>query len=389
MKLSKLAEQMKPSTTLAITSKAKELKKQGKDVVSLGAGELDFEVPEPIKQATIESINKPGIGKYTDAAGIPELIDAIREKFQNENNITYSPSQIIVCPGAKYSLYLVALTLLDSGDEAIIPSPFWLSYESQVKLCNAAPVFVKTNKFQLDIEEIRKKITKRTKLIYINSPNNPSGAVYSKEQLVELAQLAVENKIHVISDDIYEKIYYGKKPVSVASLENEVPGIKELTIVVNGPSKEFAIPGWRIGYAAGPEEIIKKMSAIQSHTTSNTSTVMQYATLAGLKFARGFIKDKLGELDRRRKYMVTQLNKMSGINCTMPEGAFYTFPNISGTGMKSEEFSKKLLEEAYVAVIPGIAFGDDDCVRLSYATSMDNIIKSMARMNEWLTKLSY
>ena len=387
MRLSKLANQMKPSSTLATTTKANELRKQGKDVIGFGAGEPDFEVDESIRKAAIEAAKMPGIGKYAATAGLPELITSIRKKLLKENNIDYGQNEILVSPGAKYSLYLTALSLLDPGDEAILPIPYWLSYETQVRLCNATPIFVKTRDFQLDIEEIKSKINKRTKVIYVNSPSNPSGAVYDKQDLIDLANLAVENQIYIISDDIYEKIFYDKKPLSVASLEQEIPGIKELTITINGPSKEFAMPGWRVGYAAGPEKIIKKMSAIQSHTTSNTSTVMQHAAIAALKLNNDFVTKMISEFDKRRKYIVDRLNKIPGIKCVMPDGAFYAFPNISKTGMKSEEFSNKLLEQAHVAVVPGKDFGDDNCVRLSYTTSMENIEKGLNMMEGWLEKI--
>lgn len=385
IELSDRVKNLKPSATLEISSKAKKMKAEGIDVISFGAGEPDFEVPDHIKNAAKEYINQKGSGKYGDVSGQNELKQAIADKFENENKINYGPDQIIVNNGAKHTLYNIMQVLIGKGDEVIIPSPYWVSYVAQVQLAEGTPVFAETGKnFKLTADDIEKKLTKKTKAIILNSPNNPTGAVIEREELEKIAELAVKNNIMVISDDIYEKIVYdGIKVTSIASLNDE---IKNLTITVNGLSKSYSMPGWRIGYCAGPLEIIKKISALQGQSTSNVAMPMQHGALAALTGSQEFMKDWISKYENKRKVMVDGINLMKFVSCIKPEGAFYVFAYIGETGMKSMEFSKFLLDNARVAVIPGIEFGNDNYVRLSYATSMENIEEGLRRIKKALEK---
>ncbi|MBI2129833.1 pyridoxal phosphate-dependent aminotransferase [Candidatus Woesearchaeota archaeon] len=383
--LAKRALNIAPSATLAIDAKAKQLKKNGEDIVVFGAGQPDFPTPDNIKHAAIKAINDNFTG-YTPSGGIIELKQAVAAKLKRDNNLTYDPSEILISCGGKHTLYNIMQVLLNKGDKVILPTPYWVSYEEQIKLAEAKPVFVKTDKrFKITADRISKKINKKTKLIILTSPSNPTGAVIDEEELVKIADLAVKNNIYVISDEVYEFfIYDWKKQFSIASLNDQ---IKALTITVNAVSKTYSMTGWRIGYCAGPKEIINAMDSLQSHTTSNPTSVAQKAALEALNGPQDSVKIMVEEFDKRRKYMTERLNQIKGISCNLPEGAFYCFPDISKTKLSSLDFSNRLLDEAKVAVVPGIAFGSDRHVRLSYATSMDDIKKGMDRIGEFIDKI--
>lgn len=396
MTLAKRVSKLKPSPTLAIDAKAKAMIAKGMDVVNFGVGEPDFDTPENIKNAAIRAINN-GFTKYTPVGGIDELKDAITKKLLGDNNLTYSKSQIIVSCGAKHSLYNIAQVLFDRGDEIIIPAPYWVSYPDQVLLNNAKNIIINTteeNNFMLNIKDLKKKISKNTKAIILNSPSNPTGSAYNKEALAEIAEIAVKKKIYIISDEIYEKIVYdGYRHISIASLNDK---IKNLTIVVNGLSKSHSMTGWRIGYAAGPEEIIAAMNKVQSQSTSNPTSIAQKAAVEALTGPQDFIQMMVVEFDKRRRYIVERLNKINGISCRMPQGAFYAFPNVarlygkSCNGIKikgSSDLASYLLEKAQAAVVSGDAFGADDYIRFSYATSMENIRKGLDRIEEAVNAL--
>lgn len=393
MILSKKALNISESSTLAITALANQLKSKGINVIGFGAGEPDFDTPEYIKEAAIKAI-KNGYTKYTPVSGIPELKEAIVEKFKKDNGLEYKTSQVLVSNGAKHSLYNVMQALCNPGDEVIIPTPYWVTYPELVKMADAVPVFVKcdhTRDFRLDLDDLASKISTKTKAIIINSPNNPTGAVYPKEDLEKIAELALSNNFYVISDEIYEELIYdGRKHVSIASLSNEV---KDRTIVVNGVSKAYSMTGWRIGYAAGPEEVIKVMTNIQSHSTSNPNSIAQYASLAALKGNKEDVYLMRDEFELRRNYMVQRINNIRYLSCNMPHGAFYVMMNIQQLKGKtiegnlvnsSEDVTKLLLEKANVAVVPGDGFGTDDFVRLSYATSIKNIKNGLDRIEAFI-----
>ncbi len=389
MGIAKRAQAIKPSPTLATAAKAKAMKMQGIDVVDFGVGEPDFDTPENVKQAGIRAIQS-GFTKYTPAGGTDELKEAVIEKFKKDNDLAYEKSQVLISCGAKHSLYNIAEALFDPGDEIIIPSPYWVSYPDQVLLNDATPVIVETTEaegFKLSAQKLEKAITKKTKALVLNSPSNPTGLAYDRKTLEEIAEIAVKHKIYVISDEIYEKLLYdGFTHFSIASFGQ---AIKDLTIVVNGVSKSHAMTGWRIGYAAGPKDVITAMANIQSQSTSNPCSISQKAALEALRGPQDFIKTMNVEFDKRRKYMVEQLNKIPGISCLMPVGAFYAFPNVArlygrsilGKTMKnSSDLATYLLEEAKVALVSGDAFGADQYIRLSYATSMENIQKGLNRI---------
>lgn len=394
--LSERAKKIKPSPTLAIDAKAKSMKAAGVDVVNFGVGEPDFDTPEHIKEAAIKAI-KDGFTKYTPVGGIDPLKDAIIEKFKKDNQIDYTRDEILVSCGAKHSLYNIAQALYGPGDEIIIPSPYWVSYPDQVLLNDAAPIFVKTtetDKFMLRPEILKKHITKKTKAIILNSPSNPTGLAYDKKTLESIAEIVISNKLYVISDEIYEKLTYdGVRHISIASLSSE---IKDRTLVVNGLSKAYAMTGWRIGYTAGPKDIIKAMTNIQSQSTSNPTSIAQKAAVEALTGPQDFIQTMLSEFDKRRKFLVSELNSISGMSCLTPTGAFYAFPNTAELYGKqagrakissSSDFALYLLEKANVALVHGEAFGDDNYIRLSYATSMENLKKGIDRIKEAISKL--
>lgn len=394
--LSERAKKIKPSPTLAMDAKAKALKAEGLDIVNFGVGEPDFDTPENVKEAAIKAI-KDGFTKYTPVGGIDELKDAIIEKFKKDNNLDYAREDILVSCGAKHSLYNIAQAIYGPGDEVIIPSPYWVSYPDQVLLNDATPVFVKTyeeDSFMLKPYALLSSITKKTKAIILNSPSNPTGLAYDKKTLEAIAEIAVKNNIYIISDEIYEKLVYdGTEHISIAALDKE---IKEKTIVVNGLSKSHAMTGWRIGYAAGPKDIIKAMTNIQSQSTSNPTSIAQKAAVAALTGPQDFISVMNAEFDKRRKFLVEELNSIEGVRCLKPTGAFYAFPDVSKlygrkTGSRqinsSLDMAMYLLEDANVALVHGEAFGDDNYIRISYATSMENIKNGLERIKEALSRL--
>ena len=380
-----LAERVKgiaPSATLAIDAKAKQLKKEGKDVVIFGAGEPDFNTPENIKQAAKKAIDN-NFTRYTPVGGIPELRQAVADKFKRENNISYDVSEILISCGGKHSLYNISMAVLDKGDEAILPVPYWVSYDEIIKLAEAKPIFCKTDeKFKLTADIVEEKISEKTKMLILNSPSNPSGAIVEPNEIKKIADLAIKNNFYVVSDEVYEHFIYGnKKHLSIASLNDE---IKKLTIASNSVSKTYAMTGWRIGYSAGNKEIIKAMDNLQSHSTSNPSSIAQYAALEALNGSQDSVKQMVKAFDERREFIYKRLNEIDGISCVEPEGAFYAFPDISKTGMSSIEFASRLLDEALVAVVPGIAFGSDKHIRLSYATSIHEIERGLDRIEKWI-----
>jgi aspartate aminotransferase len=374
------ATTLTPSLTLAIDAKAKKLKAEGVDVCGFGAGEPDFDTPQHIKDAATKAL-ADGFTKYTPSSGTPELRAAIADKLQKENNVAYKPAQIIVNCGAKHSCYNAILAVCNPGDEVIIPAPYWLSYPEMVKLAGGTPVIVPTseaNGFKLTPEQFRDAMTPATKLIILNSPGNPTGSVYSRAEMQALAAVALEEDILILSDEIYEKLTYdGTETVSLASLS---PEIYDLTITVNGFSKAYAMTGWRLGYIAAPEPIAAAIDSIQSHSTSNPTSFAQKGALAALKGDQGFIAEWLQAFNERRAFMHDRLSQIDGITCVKPMGAFYMLPNISRFGLGSAEFCERLLDQQQVACVPGIAFGSDAHMRLSYACSLENIQKGLDRI---------
>ncbi|RMF55541.1 pyridoxal phosphate-dependent aminotransferase [Candidatus Woesearchaeota archaeon] len=381
--INKKVKNLTASVTLAITLEFNLLKARGVDVIGFCSGEPDFDTPKHIKEAAKKSIDE-GFTKYTSPSGMLELKKAVCDKLKRENNLDYSPDQIIISNGGKQAISNTMKALLDKGDEVIIPVPYWVSYPEEVKLNGGTPVFCKTNNMRITADLIRKKITDKTKILILNSPNNPTGVVCSKNELRKIAELAIENNIIIISDEVYEHFTYdGKKHYSIASLSDEV---KNITITINSVSKTYAMTGWRIGYSAGPENVIKAMASIQSHETSNPCSIAQKAAFEALKGPQDDVRKMKREFNKRRKIIVKELNKIEGIKCHLPEGAFYAFPNIRGTGMKSLEFCKLLLKEAKVAAIPGISFGADNNIRLSYASPLEDIKKGVERIRNFVTE---
>lgn len=391
--LSKKATSIAPSITLEITAKAKAMQTKGIDVIGFGAGEPDFNTPENIQQVAIKAI-KDGNTRYTAASGIIELKEAICEKFKTDNNLEYKPENIIISNGAKHSIYNALCAILNPGDEVITPIPYWVSYPEMIKLADGVPVYVETKEeknFKYKIDDLNRVLTEKTKAIILNSPSNPTGAVYSENELKEIAEFAIKNKLFVISDEIYEKLIYDNvKHISIASLGKD---IKDLTIVINGMSKAYAMTGWRIGYTAAHKDIIKVMNNIQAHTTSNPNSIAQYASVEGLKGNQEIIESMRNHFNERRNYMVDRINSINGLSCIKPLGAFYVMANISkfkgkqiqGITIKNSiEFANLLLEKGNIAVVPGAAFGADDYVRLSYATSMENIKEGLNRIEKVL-----
>jgi aspartate aminotransferase len=394
--LSKRAKGLKPSPTLAINAKAKAMQAQGIRVVSFGAGEPDFDTPENIKRAAIKSIEE-GFTKYTAVGGIDELKDAVIQKFQRDNQLTYKRSQILISCGGKHSFYNLAQALFDRGDEVIIPAPYWVSYPPMVALAEATPVIIQTkeeNGFKVTPEDLKKAATPRTKALVLNSPSNPTGSAYTKKELEKIAEVAISHKFFVISDEIYEKIVYdGFEFKSIASLGEEIKG---LTIIVHGVAKTYAMTGWRIGYTAGAEEIVSAMSNIQSQSTSNPTSISQKASVEALIGPQEEVNKMVSAFTERRNYIVDRLNEISGVSCFKPTGAFYVFPNFSEyygksyQGKKisnSTELADYFLDVAKVAVVPGVEFGADPFERLSYATSMKDIREGIDRIEEALKKL--
>jgi aspartate aminotransferase len=382
-KISQRAASLAPSLTLVIDSKAKAMKAAGEDVVGFGAGEPDFDTPQHIKDAATKAL-AAGFTKYTPSSGIPELREAIAEKFKRENGLTYKPSQVIVSCGGKHSCYNVILATCEAGDEVIIPAPYWLSYPEMVKLAGAKPVILQTTdktEFKVTPEQLRAAITPNTRLFILNSPSNPTGSVYTPEEVKALGDICVEKNVLIMSDEIYEHLLYDNAKVkSIASFSQ---AHQDHTIIVHGFAKAWSMTGWRLGFLAAPEPIAKAIDAVQSHSTSNPTSFAQKGGVAALTGPQDHLKTWLVEFDKRRRYAHTKLNSMPGITCVNAKGAFYLFPNISRTGLKSSEFCAKLLEQEKVAAVPGIAFGADDYVRLSYATGLANIEKGLERMDKF------
>jgi aspartate aminotransferase len=397
MKLATRASRIVPSPTLSITATAKAMKAQGIDVIDFASGEPDFDTPEPVKAAA-EAAIRAGFTKYTASSGIDELRSAIADKLKAELGLTYSKSQILVSCGAKHTLYNLAQALLEAGDEVIIPAPFWVSYRDQVLLNDATPVLLETKEtdgYAVSGAMLESCVTPRTKAIIVNSPGNPTGATYDRPTLEAIAELALRRDLTIISDEIYEKILYdGATHISIATLGPEVAA---RTVIVNGVSKAYAMTGWRIGYAAGPQDLLTAMADIQSQSTSNPTSISQKAAVAALRMGEAFPQQMVKEFDRRRRLMVERLNKMPGVSCRMPAGAFYAFPNVSGLLARRHPagpidspagLTAYLLKEAQVAVVPGEPFGSTHHIRLSYATGMEAIARGLERMEAALKKLT-
>jgi aspartate aminotransferase len=375
--------QIAPSLTLAITAQAKKMQADGQDIASFGAGEPDFDTPQHIKDAAIEAL-QAGRTKYTAVSGIPELRKAIADKLLKDNRIEYSPNQISVNCGAKHSCYNAILACCNPGDEVIIPAPYWTSYPDMVRLVGAEPYIVETkreNQWKITAEEFSDSISGATRMLILNSPGNPTGSVYTKAEIEALVEVAASEDIIILSDEIYEKLLYnGKKHVSTASVSEAA---KRLTITINGFSKVYSMTGWRLGYTAAPPEIAEVIDTIQSHTTSNPTTFAQYGALAALQGDQSFVNDMVEEYDMRRQYMLSRLQKIRNIEVVEPDGAFYFLVDTTKMGLSSMNLSEKLLSRYRVAAVPGLAFGHDHSVRLSYATSLDVIKKGLDRFEEF------
>ncbi len=385
--LAQRATTLSPSLTLAIDAKAKKMKADGIDVCGFGAGEPDFDTPQHIKDAAAKAL-ADGFTKYTPSSGTPELRSAIAESLKTHNGLSYKPNQIIVNCGAKHSCCNVILATCQAGDEVLIPAPYWLSYPEMARIADATPVIVPTseaNGFKLTPDQFREAMTPATKLLILNSPSNPTGAVYTREELQALAEVALEEDILMLSDEIYDRICYdGTQATSLAGLSDE---IYNLTVTVNGFSKAYAMTGWRLGYVAAPEPIAQAIDSIQSHSTSNPTSFAQKGAVAALKGDQGFIGEMVKAFAERRAYMYDRLTKIAGVTCVKPMGAFYMLPNISSFGLSSTDFCAKLLEQEKVACVPGIAFGSDAHIRLSYACSMENIQKGLDRLEKFCAGL--
>lgn len=395
MTISNRVKSINPSQTLAITAQALKMKREGKKVISFAAGEPDFDTPKNIKEEAISAI-KQGFTHYTDNSGIIELKEAVIGKLKKDNKVEYKPAEIIISNGAKQCLFNAILTVCNPEDEVLLPTPCWVSYTEQIKFAQAVPIFINTyqeDAFKLSATQVEEKISSKTKLLILNSPNNPTGAVYEMEELKKIAQLLVKYNIYCICDEIYEKLIYDEaEHFTIASLSNDV---KAKTIIINGVSKSYAMTGWRIGYAAGPEDIISGMGKIQGHSTSNPNSIAQKASVEALNGRQETIEEMRREFDERRKYMVEKLNQIKGIFCLKPSGAFYAFPNVSKILEKGVKYNGKriinsfdladfILKEAEVALIPGSAFEAEGYLRLSYATSMEDVKEGLDRIENIL-----
>ncbi|MBU8879066.1 pyridoxal phosphate-dependent aminotransferase [Bacillus sp. FJAT-29790] len=389
MQLAQRVKALTPSTTLAITAKAKELKAEGFDVIGLGAGEPDFNTPQHIIDAAVQSMNE-GHTKYTPSAGLPALKKEIAGKFKKDQGIDYEPSQIVVGSGAKHALYTLFQALLDEGDEVIIPIPYWVSYPEQVKLAGGFPVYVdgkEENEYKITPAQLEEAITAKTKAVIINSPSNPTGMLYTEEELKAIGEVCLKHNILIVSDEIYEKLVYGDhKHVSIAQLS---PELKEQTIIINGVSKSHSMTGWRIGYAAGNKELISAMTNLASHSTSNPTTTAQYGAIAAYAGSQEMLKEMRVAFEQRLNIIYEKLIAIPGFVCLKPQGAFYLFPNVKKaaelTGFANvDDFSQALLEEAMVAVIPGSGFGSPNNIRLSYATSLELLEKAVDRIHQFV-----
>ena len=396
MQISPIVQKIEPSITLAITAKASAMIAEGHDVIALSVGEPDFDTPKHICDAAIEAI-RGGFTHYTPASGILELKKAVCSKLKRDNELHYEPSQVIINCGAKHSVFLAVFALTSPGDEVIVPSPYWVSYPEMVKIAGGTPVVIETSMdtdLKITAEQLKKAITPKTKLVILNSPSNPTGMVYSEEELRSLTEVILDSGIYVISDEIYEKLVFdGERHVSIGSFSEE---IYEKTLTINGVSKAYCMTGWRIGYTAGQQEIIKAMGKVQSQETSNPCSISQKAAIAALNGSEDFLNDLLEAYDKRRRYMVERLNSFNGIRCGMPKGAFYVFPDISDVYGRtfngksidgSFSFCEYMLEEQKIAIVPGIGFGADNHVRISCATSMENIKKALDRLEAGLKEL--
>ncbi len=397
MKLSKRVMELKPSATLSTTTKVKQMRSEGIDVIGFGAGEPDFDTPHNVKEEAIRAIQN-GFTKYTAVGGIDELKEAVINRLKNEHGLVYKKEEITVSCGAKHVLYNLSLALFEGGDEVIVPSPYWVSYPDQILLAGANPVILETsvdNKFKIRPEDLKKKISKKTKAIILNYPNNPTGSTYNKDEIEVISDICLENNLTIISDEIYEKIVYNDiKHTPIATISEEA---KKSTILVNGVSKSYAMTGWRIGYAAGDKDVISAMSKLQGQSTSNPTSIAQMAAVEALNGSQKVVEDRTKEFQRRKNYIVTRLNNIEGFQCFDPLGAFYVFPSIEGfigrrykemTINNSIDFTEFLLEAARVAVVPGIAFGKENFLRISYATSLKNIEEGMDRIEEAVSLLS-
>lgn len=394
MKISRRVRGISESLTLALTAKAKAMKAEGKDVVGFGAGEPDFDTPEFIKKAAIEDIQN-GVTKYTPASGTPAIRQAVCDKLKKELGLDYTQPQVVVSVGGKHSLYNVMLTIVDDDDEVVIPAPFWLTYPEQVRAAGGKSVIVdcpSSQGFKIQPEQLEKAITGKTVAFVLNSPSNPTGAVYTKEELLAVGEVLRKHpNVAIVSDEIYDKLLYdGAKHNSIAQL---CPDLKDRVFLCGGWSKTYSMTGWRLGFTAGPLDAMKAISRLQSHATSNVTSFVQRAAVLAFQSDHAFLKDWLEQFDKRRRYIVNRLNNIPGVKCLMPQGAFYVFPDISGVYGKSfggteiggsMQFAEWLLGTALVSVVPGVAFGDDRCVRMSYATSMANIEKGLDRMEKAL-----
>jgi len=387
-RISKRAASLSPSLTLAIDAKAKQMKADGQDVVGFGAGEPDFDTPQHIKDAAIKALND-GFTKYTPSSGIPELRQAIADKFQRENGLLYKPAQVIVNSGGKHSCFNVILATCEEGDEVIIPAPYWLSYPEMVKLAGATPVILPTTdqtEFKVTPAQLRAALTPRTRLFILNSPSNPTGSVYTPDEIRALGDVCVEKNVLIMSDEIYEHLLYdGAQHRSVASFS---PAHLEHTIIVHGFAKAWSMTGWRLGFLAAPEPVARAIDALQSHSTSNPTSFAQKGAVAALTGPQDHLPKWLAEYSRRRTYAWKKLNSIPGISCVNSKGAFYLFPNIARLGLKSADFCARLLEAEKVAAVPGIAFGADDYLRISYATSLENIEKGLDRLDRFARSLA-
>ncbi|WCK56126.1 pyridoxal phosphate-dependent aminotransferase [Aneurinibacillus sp. Ricciae_BoGa-3] len=388
MKLAQRVLKVTPSKTLAITAKAKELKSQGIDVVGLGAGEPDFNTPQHIIDAAVKAMQE-GHTKYTAASGILELKQAVCDKLSRDNGLTYKPSQILITNGAKHALYNLFQALIDPGEEVIIPTPYWVSYPEMVVLAEGVPVHIEgkeENEFKVTPEQIQAAVTSKTRAFILNSPSNPTGSIYSREELEGIAQVCLKNNLLIISDEIYEKLIYDGEHVSIATLSSEV---YENTVVINGMSKPYSMTGWRIGYAAGNEALIKAMTNLSSHSTSNPTTFAQYGALAALRGSEEPLQKMKAEFNKRRKAIVDLMNNIDGIYCVPPKGAFYLFANVAEAMKKGgykdvDQWSEDLLEKEYVALIPGSGFGAPNHIRISYATSLEQLQEGAARIKRFV-----
>ncbi|WJQ15286.1 pyridoxal phosphate-dependent aminotransferase [Geobacillus stearothermophilus] len=389
MKLAKRVASLTPSATLAITAKAKELKAAGYDVIGLGAGEPDFNTPRHILDAAVRAMNE-GHTKYTPSGGLPALKAEIIKKFARDQGLEYEPAEVIVCVGAKHALYTLFQVLLDEGDEVIIPTPYWVSYPEQVKLAGGVPVYVEgleQHDFKITPEQLKQAITPRTKAVIINSPSNPTGMIYTAEELKALGDVCLEHGLLIVSDEIYEKLIYGgAKHVSIAEL---APELKAQTVIINGVSKSHSMTGWRIGYAAGPKEIIKAMTDLASHSTSNPTSIAQYAAIAAYSGPQEPVEEMRRAFEERLHIIYDKLVQIPGFTCVKPQGAFYLFPNARKAAEMAgcrtvDEFVAVLLEEAKVALVPGSGFGAPDNVRLSYATSLEALETAVERIRRFM-----